>query len=173
MTGDEILKRVTNDASDAVKLLLALLDDARAEYCIIGGMAVNAYADPVVSLDLDVVVRSDALPALRESARQSGMRVEEFAHSTNLTPPGSDLRIQFQSDPRYQGFLAHAVRHRVLGHEMPVASLRDVLQGKLWAWSDSTRRASKRQKDLADILRLVELHPELRDVLPQPILALL
>jgi len=101
------------------------------------------------------------------------MRVEEFAHSTNLTPTASDLRIQFQSDPRYQDFLERAARHRVLGYEMPVASLRDVLQGKLWAWSDSTRRASKRQKDLADILRLAELHPELRDALPPPILSLL
>ncbi len=31
---------------------------------------------------------------------------------------------------------------------------------------DTERRASKRQKDLLDILRLVEAHPKLRKLLP-------
>jgi len=46
-----------------------------------------------------------------------------------------------------------------------------VLQGKLWAYSDPTRRQSKRQKDLADIARLVETHPELEAEVPTDILA--
>ena len=37
---------------------------------------------------------------------------------------------------------------------------------KLWAYMDAQRRMSKRQKDLADILRLVEQHPVLVDRLP-------
>jgi hypothetical protein len=49
---------------------------------------------------------------------------------------------------------------------MKVASVEDVLTGKLWAYMDDQRRASKRQKDLADILRLVEQHPRLLDRLP-------
>ena len=50
---------------------------------------------------------------------------------------------------------------------MRVASLADTLSGKIRAWSDPTRRQSKRIKDLADIARLVEQHPELWDVLPE------
>lgn len=38
------------------------------------------------------------------------------------------------------------------------------------AASDETRRPSKRQKDLADIARLLEVHPELRDAVPAEIL---
>ena len=53
-----------------------------------------------------------------------------------------------------------------------MASLADVLQGKVWAYSDETRRKSKRQKDLADIMRLVEAHPRLRARLPPGIRAL-
>jgi len=46
-----------------------------------------------------------------------------------------------------------------------------VLQGKVWAAQDSKRRPSKRQKDLADISRLLEAHPELRGRVPQDVLA--
>jgi hypothetical protein len=41
-----------------------------------------------------------------------------------------------------------------------------MLQGRLSAWSDPTRRNSKRQKDLADIARLVEAYSLLRASLP-------
>ena len=50
---------------------------------------------------------------------------------------------------------------------MRVASLEDTLRGKIKAWSDPGRRQSKRLKDLADIARLVEAHPELWDALTE------
>ena len=53
---------------------------------------------------------------------------------------------------------------------MFIANLEDVLQGKIWAWSDGKRRQSKRQKDLADIMRLVEAYPSLKTGLPAKIL---
>ena len=52
---------------------------------------------------------------------------------------------------------------------MAVAALEDVVQGKIWAYSDEQRRKSKRQKDLADITRLVETHPALKEKLPPEI----
>ena len=54
---------------------------------------------------------------------------------------------------------------------MAVACIKDVLKGKIWAFADETRRKSKRQKDLADIMRLVEAHPELKKELPPEIAA--
>lgn len=98
------------------------------------------------------------------------IRTERFEHSLNLAAPGSELRIQFQIDPRYQEFPERAEVREVLGHHLPVARLEDVLRGKVWTASDPGRRASKRQKDLADIARLLEEHPELRELVPQSIL---
>ena len=49
---------------------------------------------------------------------------------------------------------------------MCVASREDTLRGRLLAYQVPQRRASKRQKDLLDILRLVESHPKLRKLLP-------
>jgi hypothetical protein len=51
-----------------------------------------------------------------------------------------------------------------------VAALEDVLQGKVWAALDPERRGSKRQKDLADIARIIETYPELRERVPAEIL---
>jgi hypothetical protein len=62
-----------------------------------------------------------------------------------------------------------AAIHEILGLQLPVARLEDVLQGKLLAVLDSTRRPSKRQKYLADIARLLEAHPALRKQVPQEI----
>ena len=59
----------------------------------------------------------------------------------------------------------------VLGMTVPVAHVEDVLQGKVWAAQDPERRPSKRQRDLADIARLLETHPELRAKVPADIRA--
>jgi len=166
MTGKKFLNSLANGEIDAVQLLLEMLDECRAAYCVIGGLAVNAYTEPVVSLDLDLVVISDHIATLREIALGRDMKVQEFELSVNLSISGSDLRIQLQSDPRYQEFIERAEYHSVLGYEMSVACLQDVLRGKIWAYSDETRRQSKRQKDLSDIMRLVETHPELKSDLP-------
>jgi hypothetical protein len=173
MTGKEFLNSIANGEVNMVEAVLTLLRAGETDYCVIGGLAANAYAEPVVSLDLDLVVVSDRIGDLAAAARAAGMKVEEFEHSVNLSVAGSDLRIQLRKDPRYQAFLSRAVRRRVLGYELFVACLEDVLQGKLWAYADRTRRASKRQKDLADILRLVETNPQLRDRVPVEVRSLL
>jgi hypothetical protein len=42
-----------------------------------------------------------------------------------------------------------------------------VAQGKLWAYSDPSRRLSKRKKDELDLIRLAEAFPELKSTYPQ------
>lgn len=58
----------------------------------------------------------------------------------------------------------------VLGIELPVARLEDVLRGKVWAALDPASRPSKRQKDLADIARTIEAYPHLRADVPPEVL---
>ena len=86
MNGKAFMNAVTNGQMDIIRLLLNILADTDSDYCVIGGLAVNAYAEPVVSLDLD-----------------------------------------------------------------------------------EDRRKSKRQKDLADIMRLIEVNPHLESQLPAEI----
>lgn len=163
-------KMVVEDGADFLDRLIALLTDHGIRYCVVGGQAVNAYAEPLVSLDLDVAVAADQLGPVEALLRQA-FSVERFPHSLNVSVRGSDLRVQIQTDPRYFSFVDRATVREVLGIRLPVASLEDVLQGKLWAVVDETRRPSKRQKDLADIARLLESHPALREQVPAEVLA--
>ena len=166
MTKNEFLKAVSRGGDEILKTVFALLKKAKASYCVIGGLAVNAYVEPVVSLDLDLVVVTNGMDKFIELASEK-FKVERFPYSINLTARRSDLRVQVQTDPHYQAFIERSLRKKVLGEMMRVACLEDVLHGKLWAYSDEKRRMSKRQKDLADIYRLIEAYPELKKKLPK------
>jgi hypothetical protein len=163
-------KIVTTDKAGFLDRVIALLADSGVRYCVIGGQAVNAFVEPVVSLDLDLAVATQDLVSAEDLLGRH-FRVERFPHSVNVSMPGSDLRVQLQTDPRYAAFVGTASERDVLGLKLPVAKLEDVLQGKVWAALDPGRRPSKRQKDLADISRLLEAHPELRSRVPDEILS--
>jgi hypothetical protein len=162
-------KTVAMDHSNLLEHLIELLKEHKIRFCVIGGQAVNAYAEPLVSLDLDLVVAVDQIEKA-ESLFEKPFLVKQFPHSLNVTIPDSDVRVQIQTDERYGSFIERASPRVILGMELPVASVEDVLQGKIWAASDSGRRGSKRQKDLADIARLLENYPQYRSQVPQEIL---
>jgi hypothetical protein len=169
MQASAFWKAVTMDQVDLLDRVLSALERHEIRFCVVGGQAVNAYVEPVVSLDLDLALAAGAAAGI-ERLFAPPVRIERFPHSLNVSAPGSDLRVQFQTDPRYQSFPLNAERREILGRTLPVARVEDVLQGKVWAASDASRRASKRQKDLADIARLLEEFPRLRGSVPEAIL---
>ena len=166
----EFWKAVTVDRTDFLERVSQLLRKSNVRFCVVDDLAVNAYAEPVVTIDLDLAVAVEDL-ARAEALLREEFDVHEFPHSLNISAPGSDLRVQLQRDPRYFAFVDAAVPRDVLGVTLPVARIDDVLRGKIWAVQDPQRRASKRQKDLADIARLLEARPSLRSAVPADILA--
>ena len=158
------------DHSDFLNRVIEVLTKNNIRYCVLGGQGVNAYVDPVVSLDLDVVIAVEQLASVERLLAQE-FTVERFPHSINVSAKGSDLMVQLQTDPRYDIFLNDAAVRDVLGVPLPVASVENILQGKIWAALDASRRASKRQKDLADIARLIEAYPHMRQKIPDEILS--
>lgn len=152
MTAVEAYELTTQGgATDFARVIGAC--EAFGPYCLIGGLAVNCFVEPVYTLDADFVVIASSLSTL-----PSFLREQEFA---------SELRIQFSTDPRYQSFLPRSVEAVVLGISVKVACLEDLAQGKLWAYSDPLRRLSKRKKDELDLIRLAEAYPELRSLYPR------
>jgi hypothetical protein len=170
MKARTLWKTATLDHSNLLENLIELLKENDIRFCVIDGQAVNAYAEPLVSLDLDLVVAVDQINKV-ETLFEQHFDVKRFPHSLNVTIPHSDVRVQIQTDKRYSSFLERASPRSILGMELPVASVEDVLQGKIWAALDSERRGSKRQKDLADIARILENYPQYRSHVPQEILA--
>ena len=59
MQAVEVWKAAVGDTVDFLDELIALLQEHGIRYCVIGGQAVNAFADPLISLDLDLVVAAE------------------------------------------------------------------------------------------------------------------
>jgi hypothetical protein len=164
MSEQEFLAGLTGHNED-LKLAVAALRAAGPSFCLIGGLAVNHYVEPVVTLDADFAIAAAA--DLTDALRQRGFAVQEFPHSINAQLPGSRLRLQVTINSRYATFPSRAVEGELFGVRLPIAALPDVVQGKLWAATDPARRASKRAKDRADLIRICESHPMMLEPIPR------
>ena len=169
MTALEVYELTTQGgATDFARIIRAC--ESFGPYCLIGGLAVNCYVEPVYTLDADLVVVSEILGDLQAHLEQLDFKTETHQHSPNALAAGSELRIQFITDERYQAFLDRSVEAEVLGMHVKIACLEDVTEGKLWAFGDLRRRLSKRKKDELDLIRLAEAYPRLKSVLPRELL---
>jgi len=163
MSEAEFFAGITGRSDDLVRLVAALRK-AEQPFCLIGGLAVNHYTDPVVTLDADFAIAAST--GVAEALMSTGFTVDAHPHSINAVLPGSRLRIQITINHRDGGFPARAGEAELFGVRLPIACLEDLVQGKLWAATDPTRRASKRQKDRLDLTRLAESHPQILPLVP-------
>ncbi len=165
MTGKQFYDWQTSGGTDDVMRLVDCLERADIAWCVIGGLAVNHWAEqPMVTQDVDFVVAVEAMERTVALLEEAGFRSEKFDGSINFKGR-SRVILQLSTEEFYRDFPSRAVPADVHGILMRVASLEDTLRGKMKAWSDPQRRQSKRIKDLADIARLVEAHPYLWDLL--------
>jgi hypothetical protein len=170
MTAEEIYESVTNGGASDFALVAKVLR-RHGGWCLIGGLAVNCYVEPVYTVDADIVVVTERLGAIADELRAAGFGIQQFEHSVNAKKAAGQLNVQFTQDERYQEFIARAQQRQVLGQAVPVADLKDIVQGKVWAWNDQQRRLSKRKKDELDLIRIGEAYPELREKLPAEIVS--
>ena len=73
---------------------IELLTTHQIRFCLIGGQALNAYVEPVVSLDLDVAVASDQSAAV-DSLLAREFETVRFPHSLNLSQPDTRICAQW------------------------------------------------------------------------------
>lgn len=168
MTATELFELVSNGGSSDFSLLVNILNQ-HGPWCLIGGLAVNCYVEPVFTMDADIVVAASELSGVQAELIARGFDVTQHEHSVNAQMKGSQLRIQFTVDKRYQEFLSITSKMDVLGEQVPVASLENIVRGKVWAWDDPKRRLSKRKKDELDLIRIAEKYPQLRALMPPAI----
>ena len=168
MTAAEVFDSVTNGGTSDFDALVRILNKNKP-WCLIGGLAVNCYVEPVYTIDADIVIVADRLRQICDEMERAGFEIQRFEHSINAKRGTSQLRVQFTTDARYQEFLTNTEEREVLGQQVPVATLENIVLGKLWAWKDQSRRASKRKKDELDLLRIAEAYPKLRKQIPAEI----
>jgi hypothetical protein len=156
----------------ALRSVTDLLEREGVPYAVIGGLALQLHSEePRTTRDIDLAVeRYDDVPAAQ--LRAAGFEhVGRFPHSDNWIAPGSgpkDSRtpVQFSADHEMAGAIQRATPLVVGSLRLRLVTAGDLLALKLRAAEDPSRRASKRATDVADILRLVEDRPELRDSVP-------
>lgn len=166
MTAKQFYDWQTAGGTDDVMRLIDCLERADIQWCAIGGVAVNHWADePMVTQDVDFVVTTDAIEKSIVALESEGFKATRFEWSVNFKGK-SRVSIQLSTEDFYRDFTFRSVPADVHGILLRVASLQDTLAGKIKAWSAPERRQSKRIKDLGDISRLVESHPALWDLLP-------
>src|SRR5213593_1119842 len=86
-------KAVVADKVDFLESLIALLAEHRIRYCVIGGVAVNAYVAPVVTEDIDLVVAADQLEiagALLQKHFTPAIPAQRRCLDDRLKSPGAD-----------------------------------------------------------------------------------
>lgn len=169
MTAKQFYDWQTAGGADDVMRLVDCLEKADIPWCARDGIAVNHWArEPMVTRDVDIVVAADSVERAISLLEAAGFQSERCEWSVNFKGR-SQVSVQLSTEAFYRDFPARSVPADVHGILMRVASLEDTLGGKIRVWSDPARRQSKRLKDLADIARLVEAHPALRDLLPEEV----
>lgn len=156
----------------ALRSVTDLLEREGVPYAVIGGLAIQLHSqEPRTTRDIDLAVKTyDDVPA--GQLRAAGFEhVGRFAHSDNWIAPGPGPKegrtpVQFSADEEMAGAIDRATALAVGGLRLRLVTASDLVALKLRSAEDPSRRASKRATDVADILRLVEDHPDLRATVP-------
>jgi hypothetical protein len=166
MTGRQFYDWQTAGGADDVMRMVDALERAELHWCAIGGIAVNHWAtEPMVTRDVDFVVAVDEVERAVAALERAGFTAERHAWSINFRGH-SQVSLQLSTENFYEEFPDRAVAADVHGILLRVAALHDTLAGKVKVWRTPDRRPSKAIKDLGDIARLVEAHPQLAAALP-------
>ena len=172
MTAKKFYDWQTAGGVDDVMRLVDALERADISWCAIGGVAVNHWAEePMVTQDVAFAVTADDVERVTSVLNEAGFKSSAFAWSVNFSSQ-SKVSVQLSTEEVYLTFPDRSVAADIHGILMRVASLEDMLHGKVLACGDQSRRQSKRAKDFADIVRLVEAHPRLWDTLKPELQAL-
>lgn len=166
MTIAQAYNLTTSGGADDFSEVIALCEKI-GPYCLIGGLALNTYVDPVYTLDADLVIAAAYLPQLKKELVDSHFEIEDHLYTLNAQKKGSDLRIQFSKMPEYFSFPQRATEKKIFGISVKIALIEDITHGKILAFLDPSRRLSKKKKDELDLIRIGEKFPHLIPTMPE------
>ena len=153
-----------------LRLIAEILERERVPYALIGGVAVQIHTEePRSTLDIDLAVHRFAdVPrtALLDAGFVHTGRHEQRDHwrAPGPGPLKQRTAIQFSAeDVGIAAAVAHASTVNLDGSlHLRVATVTDLIALKLVAAEEPQRRPSKREHDIADVLALLEEHPDLQ-----------
>jgi len=157
-----------------LRLIAELLERENVPYALVGGMAVRLHTrEPRNTRDINL-----AVPAYADIPRDALVRAGfehtgRHAHSDNWLAPGSGShkeRTPVQFSAEEAALIGAIERARVIdvgGVRLSLVTASDLIVLKLAAAEEPTRRPSKREHDVGDIVALIEEHPDTTSVVPE------
>jgi Nucleotidyl transferase of unknown function (DUF2204) len=148
----------------ALRDLLAWLDETGVPGVVIGGVAASMLGRPRLTKDIDLLVAPDeaSWDTFVEAGRTRGIepRIEDavgFARRSRVLllrhqPSGLDVDVTLAGMEFETGVIGRGARREVMGLSIPLASPEDLVIMKAVA---------RRPRDIADIESLLEAHPDL------------
>ena len=163
----QTMRLPVDDKESVLIKVLDILHEHGTPYTIIGGLAVQLYTrEPRTTRDIDIAVASlSDLP--REDLTSRGFKLAGLHDYTENwlgpAPPGTpkDKRVPIQFS--YGDPMTWAVSHSFavdVGFPLQLCTLSDLVELKLLAAESPDRKRSKQVQDVADVMKLVEEHPE-------------
>jgi hypothetical protein len=153
-----------------LRLVARLLQHVGVPYALIGGVAVQLHLEePRTTLDIDLAVSAYAHIPAEALVRAGFEHTGRHDHSDNWRAPGAGPLLQrtaVQFSAEDEG-IDDAIRHASVieldtGVPLRVATVSDLIVLKLAAAAEPRRRPSKREHDVADVLALLEEHPDVK-----------
>jgi hypothetical protein len=104
MTAREIYDLALRGGGNDFQATVELLDRLGEPWCLIGGLAINVYCEPVYTNDADFIVVTSQLEFVCAELAGLGLTISRHRFSVNAQQPGSHLIVQFTTDSRYKIF---------------------------------------------------------------------
>jgi hypothetical protein len=145
----------TDRVHQAMRTVAAVFDSNKIDYAIVGGMAVNAHRYVRTTGDIGFLVRSEALPAIRDLAAQGVFKAVE-ARSRRFIEPATGVHFDVLVTGTFPGngrpgpiqFPDPASVTEVI-HQLPFINLKSLVELKL---------AARRYRDFGDVVELIRFN---------------
>lgn len=85
------------ELDDELTRLRDRLEDAQIEYALCGGLAMGVHGHPRATVDIDVLIRPEAEPAVEKIARELGFAIK--AHPMSFSAGATEIRRISKIDP--------------------------------------------------------------------------
>ncbi len=95
MTDGEAFTSISGSGDDFGQIVT--LCEQLGDYCLISGLAINAYVEPVYTMDADFVLAAAQLALARPVLAAAGFVLEDFPHSLNALRRGSLAEVPARS----------------------------------------------------------------------------
>jgi Methyladenine glycosylase len=95
MTDGEAFTSISGSGDDFGQIVT--LCEQLGDYCLIGGLAINAYVKPVYTMVADFVLAAAQLALARPVLAAAGFVLEDFPHSLKALRPGSLAEVPARS----------------------------------------------------------------------------